>query len=236
MQRKRALLVAGTVAFLGATGIVATAAVTGANILGFHVASPFKAAAAEGATTSTTDTGAVGPATTPAPVYVVTTVFYDQVIVVPTPKADPTAAAAAPTTEAYAPAAGPQAAAAYAAPEAAPPARPADGPTAAPPAPATSDPVPPPPVTPAPPTSRTTPALAAPAATPAPAVAPAAITTTTTRPASTATTLFDPNGPVPANLSVPANLKVAASQTALPPGGPFATCQFEDDHTWNCEK
>ena len=235
MQRKRALVVAGTVAFLGATGIVATAAVTGANILGFHVTSPFKAAAAEGATTSTTDTGAVGPATTPAPVYVVTTVFYDQVIVVPTPKGDPTAAAA-PTADAYAPAAGPQAAAAYAAPEAAVPASPADGPTAAPPAPATSDPVPPPPVTPAPPTIRTTPALAAPAATPAPAVAPAAITTTTTRPASTATTLFDPNGPVPANLSVPANLKVAASQTALPPGGPFATCQFEDDHTWNCEK
>ena len=234
MQRKRALVVAGTVAFLGATGIVATAAVTGANILGFHVASPFKASAAEGATTSTTDTEAAGPATTPAPVYVVTTVFYDQVIVVPTAKADPTEAAA-PTADAYAPAAGPQAAAAYAAPVA-PEAGPAAGPAAAPPAPATSDPVPPPPVTPAPPTVRTTPAPSAPAPTPAPAVAPAAITTTTTRPPTTATTLFDPNGPVPANLSVPANLKVAASQTALPPGGPFTTCQFEDDHTWNCEK
>ena len=230
MQRKRALVVAGTVAFLGATGMVATAAVTGANILGFHVASPFKTAAAEGATTSTPDTEAAGPATTPAPVYVVTTVFYDEFIVVPTPKAAP--AAPAPAAAGYAPAAATQAAAAYAAPVAPEAAAPAAGPAAAP-APATSDPVPPPPVTPAPLTVRTTTTTSAPAATPA--VTPAT-TTTTTRPPTTATTLFDPNGPVPANLTVPANLKVAASQTALPPGGPFTTCQFEDNHTWNCEK
>ena len=231
MQRKHALVVAGTVAFLGATGMVATAAVTGANILGFHVASSFKTAAAEGATTSTPDTEATGLATTPAPVYVVTTVFYDEFIVVPTPKAAPVAGGDAPADAAYAPAAAPQAAAAYAAPvvpDAAAPAAPAAGPAAGP-APATSDPVPPPPVTPAPLTVRTTTTTSAPAVTPAPA-------TTTTRPAGPATTLFDPNGPVPANFSVPANLKVAASQTPLPPNGPWTKCEFEDNRQWNCEK
>jgi hypothetical protein len=81
VQRKQALVVAATVAFLGASGIVAAAAVTGANILGFHVSSPFKTASADGATTST---DATEPPTTPAPVYVVTTELYDEFIVVPT--------------------------------------------------------------------------------------------------------------------------------------------------------
>jgi hypothetical protein len=217
MQRRQALVVAATVAFLGASGLVAAAAVTGANVFGFHVPSPFKSTAADSATTSSE---ATEPPTTPAPVYVVSTEVYDEYVVVPTPQ-----------TEAPAPAAGvqPASGAAYATQ---PAASPKAAPTAASAAPAAS------PAT-GPAAAPTTP-TAAPPRTAATAPAAAVTTTTTLAPttttrATTSATVFDPNGPLPAGFTVPANLKVAASQTPLPAGGPFTQCEFHDNKTWECQ-
>jgi len=104
MNRKSALAAAAVTAVLGASGVVAVMAVTGAHVLGLHFGAARPALADASPTTAdTTDTtepmteapttvAPTVPTTVPDPIYVVQTEFYDQYVVVPSngsPPADP---------------------------------------------------------------------------------------------------------------------------------------------------
>ena len=131
MNRKSALAAAAVTAVLGASGVVAVMAVTGAHVLGLHFGAARPALAdASPTTVDTTDVtepvteapstvALTVPTTALDPIYVVQTEFYDQYVVVPS-NGSPPAAPPPPPAPVVPGAPGSQAAPATAAPPPAP--------------------------------------------------------------------------------------------------------------------
>jgi hypothetical protein len=113
MNRKSALAAAAVTAVLGASGVVAVLAVTGAHVFGLHfgAARPALAAASPTSVETTDVTEApttvvpTVPTTAADPIYVVQTEYYDQYVVVPSDGSPPAAPPPPPPPVVQAPAA-----------------------------------------------------------------------------------------------------------------------------------
>ena len=209
MKRKPALAMAAAVALTGAAGVVALAAVTGANVFGFHFGSARAATVVGTASPSTTaepDPATAGDDTvaTLAPLVVMQTEFVDQYVTVTTASARSAAA--------------PQSAG-----------RPdAQAPTGTP-APAASRP---PAATAAPVTPAATAAPGAPAPTNAPVTA-APTTQPTTPPA---TTRFD-RSKYPFKITIPSGWgsKPVPPLPTPSAGRQWSECELHDTGWWECQ-
>jgi hypothetical protein len=223
MKRKPALAIAATAAMVGAAGIVTAAALTRANILGFHVGAPRAAAAP--VTTAATEPPATddAPPQTLAPAVVLQTEFVDQIVTISVPGATAAGPVAAPV--AYTPAA---------AQTPAPTPAPAAGsvPAPAPVSAAPNAPVAAPVTTPAPIATTPSPATPAPT-TPAPTAAPT--TPAPTLPLTT-TTLFN-KAAYPFKIVIPSDW--GSKPVPAPPkpaaGRQWKACELHDNGSWECE-